>query len=92
MASLVSAMWSNAVVTDTRKLVPGDLFFALRGPNFNGNAYAAAALEAGASFAVIDDADYEVEGKTMLVEDSLEMLQALARFHRSRLRCPVLGI
>ena len=83
---------SNAVVTDTRKLTDGDLFFALRGPNFNGNAYAAAAIGAGASCAVIDDPDYEVEGKTMLVEDSLKMLQKLARFHRSRLRCPVLGI
>ncbi|MEL7146900.1 MAG: UDP-N-acetylmuramoyl-tripeptide--D-alanyl-D-alanine ligase [Bacteroidota bacterium] len=83
---------SNGVVTDTRKLQSGDLFFALRGPNFNGNAYAAAALDAGASCAVIDDPAYAVEGKTMLVADTLAMLQDLARFHRSRLRCPVLGI
>jgi len=45
-----------------------------------------------ASFAVIDDAEFSIEGKTLLVDNSLNMLQELARFHRSRLRCPVLGI
>lgn len=83
---------STGVCTDTRKLEDGNLFFALRGPNFNGNQYASKALEAGASFAVIDDEDFVVKGKTILVEDTLLMLQELAKFHRSRLRCPILGI
>ena len=83
---------STGVCTDTRKLEEGNLFFALRGPNFNGNQYASKALELGASFAVIDDEDFVLKGKTILVEDTLQMLQELAKFHRARLRCPILGI
>jgi UDP-N-acetylmuramoyl-tripeptide--D-alanyl-D-alanine ligase len=44
-----------SVVTDTRKLKLGDLYFALKGPNFNGNIFALAALEAGASYAIVDE-------------------------------------
>ena len=83
---------SSGVCTDTRKIEAGNLFFALKGPNFNGNQYAKQALEQGASFAVIDDEEFVIKGKTILVRDTLVMLQELARFHRSRLRCPVLGI
>ncbi|HRG93329.1 MAG TPA: Mur ligase domain-containing protein, partial [Chitinophagaceae bacterium] len=56
-----------SVQTDTRKLKSGDLFFALKGDNFNGNAFAQKALEAGAAFAVIDDPAYQIEGRTILV-------------------------
>ena len=45
-----------SVVTDTRKLKAGDLYFALKGPNFNGNLFALAALEAGAAYAIVDEA------------------------------------
>ncbi len=83
---------SSGVCTDTRKIEAGNLFFALKGPNFNGNQYAEQALQQGASFAVIDNEEFVVKGKTILVRDTLVMLQELARFHRSRLRCPVLGI
>jgi UDP-N-acetylmuramoyl-tripeptide--D-alanyl-D-alanine ligase len=81
-----------SVQTDTRKLRKGDLFFALKGPNFNGNQFAAQALEAGAAYAVIDEEEYAIEGKTLLVEDALEALQQLARHHRQQFNIPFLGI
>lgn len=81
-----------SVQTDTRKLKPGDLFFALKGPSFNGNAFAARALEMGAALAVIDEEGYAVEGKTLLVPDVLTALQELARHHRRQLAIPFLAI
>lgn len=83
---------STGICTDTRKIASGNLFFALKGPNFNGNQYTEQALEQGASCAVIDDPAFAIKGKTILVDDALTMLQELAKFHRSRLRCPILGI
>jgi UDP-N-acetylmuramoyl-tripeptide--D-alanyl-D-alanine ligase len=80
------------VQTDTRKLQSGDLFFALRGPSFNGNAFAAKAIEAGAAMAVIDDAAYAIEGRTFLVNDVLTALQELALHHRKRFDIPFLAI
>jgi UDP-N-acetylmuramoyl-tripeptide--D-alanyl-D-alanine ligase len=73
-----------SVQTDTRKLQPGDLFFALKGDNFNGNKFAQQAIDAGAACAVIDDNRYMIEGKTYLVEDTLKALQELARHHRQQ--------
>ncbi|WP_346317403.1 UDP-N-acetylmuramoyl-tripeptide--D-alanyl-D-alanine ligase [Chitinophaga sp. YIM B06452] len=82
-----------SVQTDTRKLRAGDIFFALRGPNFNGNEYAAAALDAGASLAVVDDPAYHTQpGKMMLVSDVLTALQDLARHHRRQLQIPFIAI
>jgi UDP-N-acetylmuramoyl-tripeptide--D-alanyl-D-alanine ligase len=49
-----------SVQTDTRKLKAGDIFFALKGDNFNGNSFAAKALEAGAAYAVIDENEFEI--------------------------------
>lgn len=73
-----------SVQTDTRKLKTGDIFFALKGENFNGNAFAAKALEAGAAYAVIDEKEFEIGGKTLLVADVLTALQQLARHHREQ--------
>lgn len=73
-----------SVQTDTRKLKPGDIFFALKGDNFNGNSFAARALEAGAAYAVIDEKEFEIPGKTILVQDVLTALQQLARHHREQ--------
>lgn len=81
-----------SVVTDTRKLQPGDIYFALKGPNFNGNRFAKQALDGGASYAVIDEADYAIEGKTILVDDVLQTLQALARHHRQQFEIPFIAI
>src|SRR5262245_132319 len=81
-----------SVETDTRKLKPNDIFFALKGNNFNGNHFVKQALQTCASFAVIDDKDFEIPGKTFLVKDVLQTLQELANFHRKQLNIPVLAI
>jgi UDP-N-acetylmuramoyl-tripeptide--D-alanyl-D-alanine ligase len=80
------------IQTDTRKLKKGDLFFALKGPNFNANEFAAKAIEAGAAHAVIDDGNYAIKGKTTLVEDVLTTLQSLALHHRKQFNIPFLAI
>jgi len=82
---------STGVATDSRTVVKGQMFFALWGENYNGNKFAAEALEKGASCAVIDDPLFETE-KTILVDDCLMELQSLARHHRKELNVPVLAI
>lgn len=82
-----------SVQTDTRQLKAGDIFFALKGPNFNGNTYAAAALEKGAVLAVVDEeAFFTHPEKMMLTKDVLETLQQLALRHRTELKIPFLAI
>jgi len=86
-----------SVQTDSRKIKQGDIFFALKGPSFNGNAFAKQALDDGAVLAVIDekvpmDIGIEVSGKTFLVEDVLTTLQQLARHHRQQFTIPFLAI
>lgn len=80
------------VSTDTRKITPGSVFFALKGDKFNANDFADEALEKGASWAVIDEEKYKTSDRHILVENSLEALQQLARFHRSQLRIPIIGL
>jgi len=81
-----------SVQTDTRKLKKGDIFFALRGPNFNANEFAETALDNGAAYAVIDDAAYRAHTRTILVEDVLTTLQQLALYHRNRFDIPFIAI
>ncbi|MEP6746562.1 MAG: UDP-N-acetylmuramoyl-tripeptide--D-alanyl-D-alanine ligase [Bacteroidota bacterium] len=81
-----------SVETDTRKIKQGDIFFALKGPSFNGNAFAVKALEAGAAYAVVDETAFAVNEKTILVDDVLATLQALAKYHRQQFTIPFLGI
>lgn len=80
------------VSTDTRAITPDSLFFALKGAHFNGNAFAAEALEKGARYAIIDEPRYQLDDRFLLVTDVLAALQELARYHRTRLRIPVVGI
>jgi UDP-N-acetylmuramoyl-tripeptide--D-alanyl-D-alanine ligase len=81
-----------SVQTDTRKLQKGDLFFALKGPSFNANEFAKKAINAGAAYAVIDDEQYSVEGKTVLVKDVLISLQQLSKHHRQQFHIPFIAI
>ena len=83
---------NQQVTTDTRNIAKNNLFFALKGPNFNGNKFAKKALELGAKYAVIDESDYFIAGKTFLVENVLETLQSLAKFHRQKINIPVVAI
>ncbi len=82
---------SKGISTDSRKVTEGQIFFALWGDNFNGNKFAADAIEKGASWAVIDDQAFETE-KTILVDDTLTELQALAAHHRKQMQAQVLAI
>lgn len=85
---------SAGVCTDTRKLEPEQIFFALSGPNFNGNKFAAKALEEGALAVVIDQQEYQdaASDKYFLVPDCLKALQALATHHRRALGLPILSL
>ncbi len=84
-----------SVVTDTRKLKLGDLYFALKGPNFNGNLFALSALEAGASYAIVDEAipySEAIQDRIIVVDDVLTSLQALAKYHRQQFTIPFIAI
>ena len=88
---------STGVTTDSRKIEVGALFFALHGASFDGNDYAVAALEQGASAAVIGRKDIlennpQHAERLILVEDTLQALQALAHEHRCRLAIPIIAI
>ena len=83
------------VQTDTRQLKKGDLYFALKGPNFNGNEFALQALEQGAAYAIVDEpiqAPASLANRILMVEDVLTCLQALAKFHRAQFNIPFIAI
>jgi len=84
-----------SVVTDTRKLKAGDLYFALKGPNFNGNVFALQALEQGAAYAIVDEQipnSSAIQDRIIFVEDVLTTLQALAKYHRQQFDIPFIAI
>ncbi len=83
---------STGISTDTRTVQPGNIFFALKGPNFNGNIYAKNALENGAAYAIIDEEKYNISENYIHVSDVLKTLQELAKYHRNHLKIPFLGI
>lgn len=83
---------TGSVCTDTRKIIPGSIFFALKGENFNANEFAMQALEKGACYAVVDEKRYATHEHTILVPDVLQTLQQLARHHRDQLTIPVIGL
>jgi len=80
------------VQTDTRALAPNELFFALKGPSFNGNLFARKALEMGAAGVVIDEPIGIEADNIFLVQDVLETLQALALHHRRQFKIPFIAI
>lgn len=84
----------SGVTTDSRNCPEGSLFIALKGESFNGNAFAARALESGCAYAVVDEAEYAPAGdaRYLLVDNGLDALQQLARHHRRQMGTPVIGI
>ena len=80
------------ITTDTRDIKRGAIFFSLQGDHFNGNKFAEIAIQKGAKYAVIDDIDYQIKGKTILVNNVLETLQKLANYHLKQLKIPIIGI
>ena len=83
---------ASSVCTDTRKITPNCIFFALKGENFNGNLFAIEAIEKGALLAVIDEKEYHLNKKTWLCDDVLKTLQELATYHRNFLKTPIMGL
>ncbi|AXT20939.1 UDP-N-acetylmuramoyl-tripeptide--D-alanyl-D-alanine ligase [Flavobacteriaceae bacterium AU392] len=83
---------SQSISTDTRKVVSNDLFFALKGDNFNGNQFAAQALEKGAKYAIIDEELYVKNSNYILVPDVLKTLQQLASYHRDYLGLKIIAL
>lgn len=80
------------ICTDSRVCPENSIFFALKGDNFNANAFALSALEKGCSYAVVDEAEYAIDDRFILVEDVLATLQELATYHRKKLGTTILGI
>jgi UDP-N-acetylmuramoyl-tripeptide--D-alanyl-D-alanine ligase len=82
----------NSVSIDTRKIETNSLFVAIKGENFDANTFTKEALEKGASFVLIDNKDYFIDQRTVLVENSLIALQELAKFHRQYLKLPIIAL
>ncbi len=80
------------VTTDSRNCRPGSIFIALKGENFNGNCFVSQAMKTGCAYAVTDEAIYATDEHIILVDDCLQTLQQLARYHRQQLGTPVIGI
>lgn len=80
------------VGTDTRHIEQGSLFFALKGPSFNGNEFAQKALDAGAAYAVVDEAQSTDNERFILVENVLDTVHELAKTHRETFAIPFIGI
>lgn len=82
----------NSVSIDTRKIEPKSIFVAIKGTNFDANTFAKEALEKGASYVIIDNENYSIDQRTILVKDSLVTLQELAKFHREYLKLPIIAL
>ena len=83
---------STGIATDNRKINANNMFVALKGDNFNGNKFALSALENGAKFAIIDEIEYKLDERFILVENALETLQKLANYHRNQLKITIVGL
>ena len=80
------------ITTDTRKLEAGSIFFALKGDNFNANTFAQQAINAGCAYAIVDDETMANNTTILFVENVLETLQQLSKYHREQLIIPIIGI
>ncbi|WP_350287099.1 UDP-N-acetylmuramoyl-tripeptide--D-alanyl-D-alanine ligase [uncultured Croceitalea sp.] len=78
--------------TDTRKISKNCIYFALKGPNFNGNTFAKDALKKGAAFAIIDEKEFYQNERTILVSDVLKTLQQLGSYHRNQCKAKVISL
>uniref|UniRef100_UPI00404A9C70 UDP-N-acetylmuramoyl-tripeptide--D-alanyl-D- alanine ligase n=1 Tax=Flavobacterium sp. TaxID=239 RepID=UPI00404A9C70 len=80
------------VVIDTRKIIEGSFFIAIKGERFDANQFASEALKLGAKFVLIDNENYYIDDRTGLVDNCLEALQSLAKHHRQELKTPVIAL
>lgn len=92
-ASILQKFQENPVIsTDSRKISPGCLFFALKGDTFNGNQFASKALEQGAAYAIIDEPVLPDNPRLLRVDDVLKTLQQVALLHRRSFNIPIIAI
>ncbi|MBF4470107.1 UDP-N-acetylmuramoyl-tripeptide--D-alanyl-D-alanine ligase [Flavobacterium sp. HJJ] len=82
----------SSVSIDTRKICANSFFAAIKGDNFDANTFAKEALDKGASYVLIDNKDYFIDERTILVDNSLAALQELAKFHRNYLKLPIIAL
>lgn len=82
----------KSVSIDTRKIIPESFFIAIKGVNFDANTFVQEALNKGALYVIIDNQDYYIDDRTILVNDSLVALQELAKFHRKYLKLPIIAL
>jgi UDP-N-acetylmuramoyl-tripeptide--D-alanyl-D-alanine ligase len=80
------------ISNDTRNILPNSIYFALKGDRFDGNTFASQALEKGAKYAIIDNSEFYIDERTIIVKDSLKTLQLLANYHRHNLNLPIIAI
>lgn len=83
---------SNDIVIDTRKVNKNSFFIALKGDKYDANMFAKEALEKGAIYAIIDNPDYYIDHRTIIVQNSLVTLQELAKYHRNYLKLPIIAL
>jgi len=82
----------SKLTTDSRRVVSGSIYLALKGERFDGNAYAKEALGKGAVAAIVDDPKFATDDRYILVENGLDTLQKLARYHRRQFEIPIIAI
>ncbi len=82
----------NFISIDTRKIEANSFFVAIKGERFDANTFAKEAIEKGASYVIIDNPEYYIDNRTILVGDSLIALQELAKFHRNYLKLPIIAL
>lgn len=82
----------SRVSIDTRKIEPNALFIAIKGDRFDANTFAEEALAKGAAYVIIDNKEYYIDERTILVQDSLKTLQELASYHRNFLKTPIVAL
>jgi UDP-N-acetylmuramoyl-tripeptide--D-alanyl-D-alanine ligase len=82
----------ESISIDTRKIEPNSLFVAIKGDRFDANTFAKEAIEKGALYVIIDNPEYYINGRTLLVKDSLVTLQELSKFHRNYLKLPIIAL
>lgn len=83
---------SNSISIDSRKIEQNSMFVAIKGERFDANTFTKEALEKGASYVIIDNNSYYIDERTILVNNSLETLQELAKFHRNYLKLPIIAL
>ena len=81
-----------SVSTDTRKINKNDMYFALKGDNFDGNKFVNKAFESGAKYCVVDDKNAVINDSCILVDDVLSTLQSLANYHRKTINTPIISL